>query len=163
MAAADTFSGRRRIDHLAEVLAGVLSRTRIQRLFTFSSWVTEYPVGTRIDLEEPSGSTALDVALEEMTRIEPAFAQLIILTDGVPNYPEGTLEAMDRLQAVRPCPVHVYFCGDDHDRGAKQFCEELMRHGGQGSTWGQHSLAQSKRLATELVLRIGHGGGASRG
>src|SRR5678816_3978409 len=53
----DTWTGKRRIDHLAEVLAYVLSKTKVQVLCSFNSLVHEHKLTTSVSLEEPQGGT----------------------------------------------------------------------------------------------------------
>ena len=160
MAAVDTWTGKRRIDHLAEVLAYVLSKTRVQVLASFNSIVTEHRLTTSVSLEEPQGGTDLRLALswcgENVARYPE---QLLILSDGGPNDPAAALNAMHRLMGdwAQP-PVHCYFCGDDQDKEAKAFLARLAAMGGPGSSMGSFNLATPKRLASDLVLRITHDG-----
>ena len=150
----DTWTGRRRIDHLAEVLAYVLGRTKAQSLLSFNDHVREHKLVSAISLEEPRGGTDLALALDHLAEM-PAPTSLHILTDGSPNEPTLALEAMDRLQAKwGPVPMHAYYCGDDANDKPKAFLEQLMRRSGPGSSWGSHSLSQPKRLGAEMVLRI---------
>src|SRR5678810_1182711 len=119
----DTWTGKRRIDHLAEVLAYVLSKTKVQVLCSFNSMVREHKLTTSVSLEEPSGGTDLALALRWCKEsVAPVPEQLLILSDGQPNDPVDALLAMRRLMAAwdKP-PVHCYFCGDDNDAPAKAF------------------------------------------
>jgi hypothetical protein len=159
----DTWTGKRRIDHLAEVLAYVLSQTKVQVLCSFNSIVREHKLTTSVSLEEPQGGTDLALALRWCKEsVKPVPEQLHILSDGQPNEPARALEAMRALMAAwsRP-PVHCYFCGDDNDAPAKAFLRDLAALGGPGSGMDSFNLATPRRLAKELVLRITHDGGQS--
>jgi hypothetical protein len=159
----DTWTGKRRIDHLAEVLAYVLSKTRVQVLCSFNSIVREHKLTTSVSLEEPSGGTDLALALRWCrNEVAPEPEQLLILSDGQPNDPDNAIRAMRMLMAAwgKP-PVHCYFCGDDNDAPAKAFLAQLAAMGGPGSSMDSFNLATPKRLAENLVLRITHEGRAS--
>ena len=159
----DTWTGKRRIDHLAEVLAYVLSKTKVQVLCSFNSIVREHKLTTSVSLEEPQGGTDLALALRWCrNEVEPEPEQLLILSDGQPNDPDNAIRAMRMLMAAwgKP-PVHCYFCGDDNDAPAKAFLAQLAAMGGPGSGMDSFNLATPKRLAEELVLRITHDRGQS--
>jgi len=159
----DTWTGKRRIDHLAEVLAYVLSKTKVQVLCSFNSIVREHKLTTSVSLEEPQGGTDLALALRWCREnVKPVPEQLLILSDGQPNDPGGTMKDMHRLMDDwgKP-PVHCYFCGDDNDAPAKAFLADLARLGGPGSSMDSFNLATPKRLAADLVLRIAHDRGQS--
>jgi hypothetical protein len=158
----DTWTGKRRIDHLAEVLAYVLSKTKVQTLCSFNSLVREHKLTTSVSLEEPQGGTDLALALRWCREnVKPFPEQLLILSDGQPNDPSGTLKDMHRLMGdwAQP-PVHCYFCGDDNDAPAKAFLAQLAAMGGPGSSMDSFNLATPKRLAETLVLQITHDRGA---
>jgi hypothetical protein len=159
----DTWTGKRRIDHLAEVLAFVLSKTKVQTLCSFNSLVREHKLTTSVSLEEPQGGTDLALALRWCrASVAPVPEQLLILSDGQPNDPADAVAAMAALMVTwsRP-PVHCYFCGDDNDAPAKAFLADLARLGGPGSSMDSFNLATPKRLAESLVLRITHDRSAS--
>jgi hypothetical protein len=159
----DTWTGKRRIDHLAEVLAYVLSKTKVQVLCSFNSIVREHKLTTSVSLEEPSGGTDLALALRWCrNEVAPEPEQLLILSDGQPNDPDNAIRAMRMLMAAwgKP-PVHCYFCGDDNDAPAKAFLASLAALGGPGSGMDSFNLATPKRLGEALVLRITHEGGRS--
>jgi hypothetical protein len=158
----DTWTGKRRIDHLAEVLAFVLSRTKIQVLCSFNSFVREHKLTTSVSLEEPTGGTDLALALRWCAEsVKPVPEQLLLLSDGQPNDPADAVAAMAALMVTwsRP-PVHCYFCGDDGDTAAKAFLASLATMGGPGSGMDTFNLATPKRLGEALVLRITHDRGA---
>ena len=154
----DTWTGKRRIDHLAEVLAYVLSRTKVQALCSFNSVVREHKLVASVSLEEPQGGTDLMLALYWcLDHVTPAPESLHILSDGEPNDPDKAVNAMLALmRAWSGPPVHCYFCGDDRDTNAKAFLARLARMGGPGSGMESHNLAQPKRLAESIVLQITH-------
>jgi hypothetical protein len=159
----DTWTGKRRIDHLAEVLAYVLSKTKVQVLCSFNSIVREHKLTTSVSLEEPQGGTDLALALRWCrNEVAPEPEQLLILSDGQPNDPDNAIRAMRMLMAAwgKP-PVHCYFCGDDNDAPAKAFLASLAALGGPGSGMDSFNLATPKRLGEALVLRITHEGGRS--
>jgi hypothetical protein len=159
----DTWTGKRRIDHLAEVLAYVLSKTKVQVLCSFNSIVREHKLTTSVSLEEPQGGTDLALALRWCrNEVAPEPELLLILSDGQPNDPDNAIRAMRMLMAAwgKP-PVHCYFCGDDNDAPAKAFLASLAALGGPGSGMDSFNLATPKRLGEALVLRITHEGGRS--
>ena len=164
MGAVDTWTGKRRIDHLAEVLAYVLSKTRVQLLASFNSTVREHKLTTSVSLEDPQGGTDLRLALNwlEHFAVREAPEQLLILSDGGPNDPAAAITALRAFLAAwgAAMPVHCYFCGDDNDKEAKAFLARLAALGGPGSSMGSFNLATPKRLASDLVLRITHERGA---
>lgn len=154
----DTWTGKRRIDHLAEVLAYVLSRTKVQGLVSFNDTAREHKLVSAVSLEEPMGGTDLALGLDHVATMSRP-EQLLILSDGEPNDPALALERMGRLMALwGPVPVRCYFCGDDHDSHAKAFLARLAALGGPGSGMEVHNLATPKRLAEAVVLRITHQG-----
>ena len=158
----DTWTGKRRIDHLAEVLAYVLSKTKVQTLCSFNSLVHEHKLTTSVSLEEPQGGTDLALALRWCREsVKPVPEQLLVLSDGQPNDPVDAVAAMAALMVTwdRP-PVHCYFCGDDGDTAAKAFLRDLSAMGGPGSSMDSFNLATPKRLAESLVLQITHDRGA---
>ena len=155
----DTWTGKRRIDHLAEVLAYVLSRTKVQALCSFNNVVHEHKLVASVSLEEPQGGTDLALALDWVGGAQAPPEQLLILSDGAPNDEHLALYRMDALMALwGRVPVRCYFCGDDKDAHAKAFLARLAAMGGPGSGMEVHNLATPKRLAEAVVLRITHQG-----
>lgn len=151
----DTASGRRRIDHLAEILTDVLSRVRVRALFTFDSWVREVPLAQSMDLPEPSGGTALDLGLDTVADMQPLPEQVILITDGTPNSEEAAIASVQRLRRV---VLTCYYVGPDHDAYALNFLERLASYGAAGSSAAARSIVQTKQLAQAIVLRITHDG-----
>jgi hypothetical protein len=157
MCAIDTPGGvKRRIDHLAEVLAGVLSKVRVAHLLTFDTYVRELPLGTQIQIEPPSGSTALHLALDFVAELPGEISQLILLTDGSPDKDVLALAAMQRLQRVRPMLVRAYYVGAEGDREAMDFLQRLVALAAPGSTVGVFNLSEPLRVTGELLLRLTH-------
>jgi hypothetical protein len=157
MCSIDTPGGvKRRIDHLAEVLAGVLSKVRVAHLLTFDTYVRELPLGTQIQIEPPSGSTALHLALEFVSELPGEISQLILLTDGSPDNDVLALAAMQRLQHARPMLVRAYYCGAEGDRVAMAFLQRLIALAAPGSTVGRFNLSEPLKVTGELVLRLTH-------
>src|SRR6187401_1614750 len=97
----DTWTGKRRIDHLAEVLAYVLSKTKVQTLCSFNSLVREHKLTTSVSLEEPQGGTDLALALRWCrASVAPVPEQLLVLSDGQPNDPVDAVAAMAALMVT---------------------------------------------------------------
>lgn len=155
---------KRRIDLLGEVLATVLATVKVTRLLTFNSGCTEIPLGTNITLEEPSGSTAVDLALEFVGGLPPPSpSQLLIITDGQPNDAQAALDAMRRLQRQRPMIVRAYHCGPDGDVVAMRFLADLAALGAPGSGSGTFDLVEPQQVAQQVVGLLTHDGRAARG
>lgn len=141
----DTLDGRRRIDHLAEILSGLLSQVRVQAVYTFDSW-TRVMKGSV--LPDPSGSTALHVALEQMGTVEPKPAKLIVICDG-----EVDSEVLALAEAKRlGVPIDGYYVGPDGDKLALAFMQKLAQATGGDS--GEYNIARHKQLTDRLLLRI---------
>ena len=147
----DTETGRRRIDHLAEVLSGVLSRRKVRHVITFDSWVRELTLGPTMDLPEPSGGTALDLALDFVADMEERPAQVILITDGEPNSQEAAFEAMRRLPGV---VLTAYYVGPDYGLGAIEFLRALAKLGAAGSSASAHSIAKPAKLVATILLQL---------
>lgn len=154
MAYVDTQDGRRRIDHLAEILSALLSQVRLQGVWTFDSYVREVNA-LAPQLPDPSGSTALHLALDEMGRLAPKPAKLIVLCDGEVDQPDLAIEAAKRLGV----PVDCYYVGPDNHRAPMDFLRKLARATGGDS--GKFNIAkEQQKLTDQLVLRITHAKGA---
>lgn len=154
MGDSDTRGGRRRIDHLAEILADVLRRVRVRSLMTFDDWVREIPLGQSMDLPAPSGSTALHLALDAVGDMVPRPAELVLITDGEPNSEDWALEIAERR--LKRVVITAYYVGPEGDYAAMAFLSRLARCGAEGSAATYHSLAQVKQLAHSIVLQITH-------
>ena len=135
--------GRRRIDHLREALAVVLRPDHALMAFaTGATWIN-----SAAELPEPSGGTALELALALAATREPAAT--LVISDGQPNQPALALDVAKRVPGI----INVLYCGPDNDADALAFMRQLARTGlGQchmhrwSASAGQPSLAQSMRL-----------------
>jgi hypothetical protein len=143
----------RRIDRLARVLAYILARTRLQALVCFNDIPTEAALKGRVLLPEPTGGTALHLALDYVGGIAPKPLRCIVLSDGVPNDVDLALAAARRL---RPIVIDAYFVGADGDALALDFMRRLSACGGAGGAWGHFDLSETELVGAEVVLRITH-------
>jgi hypothetical protein len=112
----------RRIDALATVLAATVQGTPGVRIFAFNNGIIELDNAVSehgINLPEPSGSTALAEAIEEIAQLRPR--QLLIITDGEPDDERAALTQAKLLN----CVIHVRFVGDERNRAAIAFCRNL--------------------------------------
>lgn len=144
-------SGPRRIDRLARVLAYVLTYTRLQALVAFADAPVELPVSGRVALPEPSGGTALDLALEHVARLRPRPVRVMVLTDGQPNSPA---DALRWAKALKPMVIDAFFVGAEGDTGALAFLAELAACGGPGGKSGRFDLFEPLAVAEAIRLRL---------
>jgi len=142
-------SPKRRIDRLAELIAYILTRTRLQALVCFHERPIEIPLTGHLKLPEPEASTALHLALLHVCRLDPRPQRVIVVTDGAPNSEEHAIRAAQQLQ---PMPIDVYYCGEEGDPAALGFIERLARVG--GGKWGHFELNEPKLLGEEIRLQI---------
>lgn len=115
-------SSRTKYDLLREALGQARRTAPNARLVTFASWPLEIAPGQ--DLPLPSGSTALDAALEYAIPLRPRWT--LVISDGQPNDPDAALAAVDRITGT----VDVLYCGPDGDVKAIAFMRRLARLGG---------------------------------
>lgn len=144
-------SGPRRIDRLAKVLAYVLTYTRLQALVAFGDAPMELPVSGRVALPEPSGGTALDLALEHVARMRPEPVRVMVLTDGQPNSPEAALAA---ARLLKPAVIDGYYVGAEGDEVALAFLAELAACGGPRGKSGRFDLFSPLAVAETIRLRL---------
>lgn len=142
----DTVTGRRRIDHLAEILSALLSEVRVQAVYTFDTYVREMKEN---ELPEPSGGTALHLGLQGVSKLRPA--KVIVICDGAVNDPAGALAAGRQLG----CVIDAYYVGPDYDSSALRFMQELARS--TGGVSGKFDIVRHEQLTHELKLRITDG------
>lgn len=138
----DESAGRRRkIDHLRDAVDGVIADLPDAVIVAFDS--SPRRVTLAADIPEPSGGTALHLALDEAARQRPA--KTIVVSDGQPDSETTALAAAERLPGV----IDVIFCGRDSDAAALDFMRRLARLGG-----GQ--------VVTCDLVRLGATGGNGR-
>ena len=147
----------RRIERLAQVLANLLGRVRLEALIAFSDHVREIPLVGRISLPSPSGGTALHLALDYVADLTPMPTRLFVLSDGVPDWPDNALDVARRR--IHPMPIEAFYIGPDEDERALRFMRDLASCGGPGSSWGHYDLKQPELIAEDIRLRIAHSQG----
>lgn len=128
LALADTSSsmdepagGRRKIEILREALNTVLCERPEIRLFCFDSIARE--VTAAAPLPEPSGGTALHLAIELAREFSPR--QTVVISDGRPDDPEAAIAAAEKLSGT----IDVIYCGPDSDTKAIDFMRRLAKVG----------------------------------
>lgn len=144
-------TGPRRIDRLAKVLDYVLRRVRLRALVCFSDVPEEVTLRGRVLLPEPSGGTALHLALDYVAAMVPPPERVIVLSDGSPNDVGLALTAGRRLA---PMVIDAYYVGADGDRLALQFMADLAACGGTGGKSGVFDLAEPELVGAAVVLRL---------
>jgi len=144
-------TGPRRIDRLAKVLDYVLRRVRLRALVCFSDVPEEVTLRGRVLLPEPSGGTALHLALDYVGGMVPPPERVIVLSDGSPNDVGLALAAGRRLA---PMVIDAYYVGADGDRLALQFMADLAACGGAGGKSGVFDLAEPELVGEAVVLRL---------
>lgn len=118
----DERAGRRRkCELLQAALDSVLPQVPQVHIVAFASHPQILPAGA--PLPEPSGSTALDLALSAAAHLHPR--RTIVISDGRPNCPDAALDAA----AVLPGRIDVIFVGRDGDHEAIEFMRRLARIG----------------------------------
>lgn len=151
MALTDGGDGKRRIDRLAELIAYILQRTRLQGLVCFNDRPLEIALEGHLLLPEPDGTTALDLALDYVRTISPRPSSAIVVSDGQPN---SEILALEAARSLQPMPIDAYYCGAEGDGPALAFMEQLARVG--GGRWGRFDLAEPRQLGEEIRLQITH-------
>lgn len=153
MVMTDGGGSKRRIDRLAELIAYILMRTRLQALVCFNDRPTEIPLEGHLLLPEPAGTTALERALDHVRTIVPRPRSVIVVSDGQPN---SETQALDAARALQPLPIDAYYCGAEGDQAALAFMERLATLN--GGRWGQFSLAEPLLLGEEIRRQISYRG-----
>jgi uncharacterized protein (DUF58 family) len=113
--------GRRKVEILAEALAGLWPDLAGARLIAFGSTAAEVP--SPDELPPPSGGTALHLALDAAATSRPG--KTVVISDGRPDSEPAALDAAGRLPGV----IDVIYCGPDSDRRAIAFMYALARRG----------------------------------
>lgn len=111
---AERAGARRRIDHLRDALHAIEAPNR--RVIAFSS-TARFAAGHEIG--EPSGGTAMHLALDLAATVEPRLT--IVISDGQPDDASQALRAAGRLGG----PIETIYCGPDWDRDAVEFMRRL--------------------------------------
>jgi hypothetical protein len=113
-------NGIRKIDILRQALNRPLHPGE-QAIAFNSAW---YPLLSLQAIPEPSGSTALHYAIQEVaTTYKPATT--LVVCDGRPDSPEQALEAIRKLSGV----INTLYIGPDNDQAAIDFMRKLARAG----------------------------------
>ena len=106
---------KRKIDELRELVRKLrLEADFDQLVFHSSAEFTEV-------ICDPTGGTALHVALELCIAERAGAKRFVLITDGYPDSRPAALECAKRL----PAPLDVFYVGPESDEGAKQFLKEL--------------------------------------
>ncbi len=111
-----------RINRLKEALRSLWATMPRCRLLAFSFRV--WPIESPETMPEPSGNTALHLALEEARLLRPA--KTIVISDGKPDDAETAINVASRIPGI----IDIVFVGSDGDRSAIQFMNRLARVGG---------------------------------
>lgn len=136
---AEPAAGRRKIDVLAEAMRTL---PHSSRLVAFSNLVT--PIPDAAHMPQPSGSTALHLALDHCASIDATH--ILVISDGHPDSRTAALAAADRLNAR----IDVIYCGPDNDSDGMMFMQRLARGGGAAH---HHTLSDAQQL-TAAVRRL---------
>lgn len=113
---------RRKIDHLREAVGGVIADLPDADLIAFDSGPRRVTLAA--DIPEPSGGTALHLALDQSATLRPR--KTIVVSDGSPDSESAALAAAERLPGI----IDVIYCGRDGDTKALDFMRRLARVGG---------------------------------
>ncbi len=111
-----------RIKRLKEALRSLWATMPRCRLLAFSFRV--WPIESPERMPEPSGNTALHLALEEARLLRPA--KTIVISDGHPDDAEAAINVAGKIPGV----IDICFVGSDGDRQAIRFMNRLARIGG---------------------------------
>jgi von Willebrand factor type A domain len=91
------------------------------QIFTFDSTVD--PIKSPSEIEFAGGGTNLTLALEKIMPLNPSHT--IIISDGEPDNQDTSISAANRLTGR----ISTIFIGDDSDRSAIEFMQELAKIG----------------------------------
>lgn len=140
---AERAGARLKIDILRGALAQIPPSIRLIAFSSYAEDVTGRP------LPEPSGSTALHMALDMAVAADPGH--VLVISDGHPDNPHAALQAADRLKSAQ---IDVIYCGPDGDYEALVFMRRLARGGGtvhrRSMSREPERLAQTVRAALAL-------------
>jgi hypothetical protein len=138
---------KRRIDVLRTILATILPSLPGTSVAGFND--TVFPLELGQALPEPSGGTALHLALQHVLPMHPEH--VVVVSDGEPNDPAAAITAARALQ----CRISTYYCGEEGNRAATSFLRTLAlcsRHGVGRAMLGD--LRKPEQLAGELRLLL---------
>lgn len=116
---AEAAGDRTKYDHLQEAADSLRQALPSAVIIAFSTTAAPAPGA----LPRPSGSTALDLGLQEAARYRPA--RTIVISDGEPNSEDAALAAA----AVLPGRIDVIYCGRDNNARALAFMRRLAAAG----------------------------------
>jgi hypothetical protein len=116
---AEPAAGRRKVDILGEALEQLSPAGGV---VAFASSVM--PLALRDQLPQPSGGTALHLALSHC--LDAGATDVLVISDGHPDRPGEALAVADRLDAR----IDVIYCGPDNDIVGMDFMRQLARGGG---------------------------------
>lgn len=125
-----------------QVLSDALASVPHVETLAFSSWVQPVPAGT--PLPEPSGGTALHIAIDHA--LASGATDLLVISDGHPDAPSLALEAADRFRGR----IDVIYCGPETDCQGLAFMRRLARGGGAA----HHRSLSKPQLVLEEVRRL---------
>lgn len=114
--------GKKKIDILREALSHQWPSVRYGHLIAFSSLVAT--IDSPANLPNPSGSTALHLAIEAARSFRPR--RTLIISDGHPDDKDAALIAADGLTGR----IDVIYCGPEGDEKAINFLNRLARRTG---------------------------------
>jgi hypothetical protein len=129
------WGGKRKIDILRAAVAEIMSGFPSPRLIAFSGGVLDIE-----RLPEPSGGTALHLALTYATRYRPGST--LVISDGQPDDETKALASAEAL----PGRIDTLYVGPDADKAAINFMARLARLG-----CGQSSRADLARAQPQLA------------
>jgi hypothetical protein len=112
----------KRIQRLREALESIWATMPRARILGFAS--TVFSIAEPRTIPEPSGSTALHLALDAASILRPA--KVIVMSDGQPDDEDAALAMAQKIPGI----IDIFFCGDDQDRKGITFMHKLARVGG---------------------------------
>lgn len=118
-------------------------------LIAFSSSPVE--IASAAELPEPSGGTALHLALDLAGTVRPL--RTLVISDGQPDSEAAALTAAGAITGS----IDVIYCGPDSDTAARAFLTRLARTG--GGRYVHSDLVRSPvALGPAIRLMLGSGG-----
>lgn len=142
----ESAGAKTKIEMLRDALSSVLAELPTTRLIAFNSLAKEISNATR--LPEPSGGTALNLALDAAQPYRPR--KTVVISDGQPDDEDQAFAAADRITGV----IDVIYCGPDGDAEAIAFMNRLARRTGGTvvrTDWKQGSLALAPAVKRLLL------------
>jgi hypothetical protein len=136
----DRAAPTRRIDAVNEAISSY--GAHIQTI-AFSHTVTTH---TGLVTLEPSGSTAMHLALEEAKKYEPTY--LLVLSDGQVDYPDKTLQIARELAEL--AIIDTLYIGPDDD-SAEKFMRDLAEIG--HGRFRRYDMTKPQQLLLESVIK----------